>query len=124
MYYLRKRVPSRFVGVAGVPAGPIKWSLGTKDNAEARRLWPDALARWAAQEAEWDRLKNTVEATPAVIEQIISTWSAAVAAGRLKIDASGDASDVFEPLSLPETNTPATVARMIETVEPHVDEAC
>ena len=65
MYYLRKRVPSRFVGVAGVPAGPIKWSLGTKDSAEARRLWPDALARWATQEAEWDRLKNTVEASPA-----------------------------------------------------------
>ncbi len=124
IYYLRKRVPSRFAGVAGVPAGVIKWSLGTKDSAEARRLWPDALARWAAQEVEWERRRNTVEATPEVIAQVVSTWVAAVAAGAVKLPTTGDASDIFEPLSLPEANTPANVTRMIETVEPHVDEAC
>ncbi|OYV83023.1 MAG: hypothetical protein B7Z64_09040, partial [Acidiphilium sp. 21-68-69] len=74
MYYLRKRVPSRFSGVTGVPTGIVKWSLGTKDTAEARRLWPNTLARWAAQEAEWERRSNQVEATPEVIAEIVATW--------------------------------------------------
>lgn len=124
IYYLRKRVPSRFSGVAGVPAGIVKWSLGTKDGAEARRRWPDALARWAAQEAEWERRSNTVEATPEVIAEIVATWAAAVSVGAVKLPSTGDASDVFEPLSLPEADTPGNVARMIEATEPHVDEAC
>jgi integrase len=124
IYYLRKRVPSRFAGVAGVPTGIVKWSLGTKDSAEARRLWPEALARWAAQEAEWERRRNTVEATPKVIAQVVSTWAAAASAGAVKLPTTGDASDVFDPLELPEANTPANVALMLATVEPHVDEAC
>jgi integrase len=75
-------------------------------------------------EAEWERLANVVTVTDEVAAKIVSAWAAALAAGEVKIEADGRASDVFEPLDLPEERTPARIAQMVEVVEPHVDEAC
>ncbi len=124
IYYLRRRVPARFSGVPGVPSGIVKWSLETKVSREARRHWPDALAKWAEMEAEWERKANMIEATDNVLPKIVSGWVAAVQADVIKIEADGWASDVFEPLDLPEIRNAASVARMVEVVERHADEAC
>lgn len=86
IFYLRRRVPARFAGVASVPSGIIKWSLETKDAKEAKRKWPDALARWDAKEREWERQKNVVDATPEIAAQIAANWVAAVLAGTIQIE--------------------------------------
>ena len=126
MYYLRRRrVPARFSGVPGVPSGIIKWSLETKETREAKRRWLDALAKWAAMEADWERKANVVEATDTVLSEIVSCWVAAVRTGAVKIEGDGAVSDVFEPLDFSEmAEDAAAVARMVEVVERHAGEAC
>jgi integrase len=71
-YKLRRRVPKRYVPVAGDRL--IKHSLHTKDAAEARRRWPNALAWWDAQEAEWERQLSVVELDEAGADALIEKW--------------------------------------------------
>jgi integrase len=85
VYYFRRRVPARFTGVEGVPAGIIKWSLSTKEPKEAKRLWPEALAKWEAMEQGWERLANSITVTPGVAEEVAAAWVAAVASGRINV---------------------------------------
>jgi hypothetical protein len=57
-FYLRKRVPKRFVAVAGKP--DIRRIPLNTGAAEAERRWPDALKAWQALEDGWTRKLNTV----------------------------------------------------------------
>jgi hypothetical protein len=71
-YKLRRRVPKRYVPVAGDRL--IKHSLYTKDAAEARRRWPLALAWWDEQQAEWERQLSVVDLDEAGARAIIEKW--------------------------------------------------
>ena len=119
---LRKRVPARYLGVAGLRGGFVKISSGTKDDKEARRRWPDVLRKYAAMEAEWEWRLNMVELTPATAAEIAAKWAAWIDAGH-PLAMGGETSDVFEPMTLPETKTAGNVARMWDRVEVHAAEA-
>jgi hypothetical protein len=64
MWILRKRVPTRYLAVAGRPGGIVKISTETKDNREALRRWPGVLRRYAEMEAEWERRLSVVILNP------------------------------------------------------------
>lgn len=119
---LRKRVPVRYRGVAGVRGDTVKISTSTKDDKEAARRWPEVLRQWAEREAEWERKLNLVAATPEKAAEIAATWAAWIAGGAT-LDTGDDGSDVFEPLDLPEERTPERLARMWYRVEAHAQEA-
>lgn len=71
-YKLRRRVPKRYVSVAGDRL--IKHSLKTRDPVEARRRWPLALAWWDEQVAEWERQLSVVELDEAGADALIEQW--------------------------------------------------
>jgi hypothetical protein len=122
IWYLRKRVPARFKAVAGRKSDIIKISTGTADRKECLRRWPEVLRQWADLEAGWERKLNVVAATPERAREIAAKWAASVAAAGI-IKADGRTSDVFEPLDLPEEQTPERLARMWDVIEAHADEA-
>ncbi len=122
MLMLRKRVPTRFRGVAGVRGDTVKISTGTKDDKEAARRWPDVLRQWAEREAEWERKLNVVVVTPERAAEIAARWAAWIAGGAA-LDTGGETSDIFEPLDLPEERKPERLARLWDRVEAHAKEA-
>jgi hypothetical protein len=85
MWILRKRVPARYLAVAGRAGGIVKISTETKENREALRRWPAVLRRWAEMEVEWERKLSVVALTPGAAQQVAATWAAWIAAdlGRL-----------------------------------------
>jgi integrase len=122
IWLLRKRVPARYLSVAGQRSGFVKISTRTKDDREARRVWPDVMARYKDMEAEWERKLSAVALTPDRAAVIVAGWAAWIAAGH-PLDTGGEDSDVFEPLDLPVTRTTDRVARMWDRVEAHAAEA-
>lgn len=72
IYKLRRRVPKRYFSVAGDRL--IKFSLQTKDPAEARRKWPLALEWWSRQEAEWENALSVVELDEDAVRRIVDQW--------------------------------------------------
>lgn len=124
MFYLRRRVPARYAGIHGVPSGLIKWSLHTKDPKEARRVWPEALAKWNDMEREWERRVSVEAITPERANHIAAAWADAAAAGRVSLPATGDASDVFDLLDFPTTRTADAVRQVKAILVARMDEAC
>lgn len=122
IWKLRKRIPQRYRTVADQRGDTIKLTTGTADRKEAIRRWPDVLRQWAEMEAEWERRLNCVALTPAGASEVAAKWAAWIAAGA-KLEMSGETSDAFEPLSLPEERTPERMARMWDRVEAHAEEA-
>lgn len=119
-FYARIRVPKHLQAAAGHAI--YKRSLDTSDPAEARKVWPKALAEFEAQKREWERLGAEITITPERARAVAAEWAAWVAATNpLVVD--GDASDIFEPMMLREAQTPAAMARMMEVVERHTEEA-
>jgi integrase len=100
----------------------VKISTGTKDRRQCERVWPDILRQWAELEADWQRKLNVVALTPKTAAEIAAKWAAWVAASAI-LTTDGRASDLFEPLDLPEERTPERVAVMWDVVERHADEA-
>ncbi|MGI4976923.1 MAG: tyrosine-type recombinase/integrase [Janthinobacterium lividum] len=115
--YFWRRIPARFRSVAGYRADTIKVSLGTSDAKRIGKPWADALAAWARKEAEWERKLRAVALTPEGARDIAAAWVARVAAGEIILPASGQGSDIFEPLNMPEERTPERLAAMWELVE-------
>ncbi len=118
--YLRKRIPARYLPVTGKQGEQFKRSLKTKDGKAAKAEWPRALQEWNDKVAEWERLLNVVEATPAKVAEIAALWVARV--GRT-LTTDGRQSDVFDPISLPEARTPEGLAAMWDVIERHAAEA-
>jgi hypothetical protein len=52
---LRKRVPQRYRGVAGIKGETIKLTSGTADRKAALEKLPDLLKKWADLEMKWER---------------------------------------------------------------------
>jgi integrase len=79
IYYLRKRIPARLRAVAHVDGRRvtghvIKLTTGTADAREAARRWPGILARYAALEADWERLLRAVHLTPEQAKETAALW--------------------------------------------------
>lgn len=93
-YYLRKRVPRELAKIAG--KAEVRIPLNTSDREEAKRAFPDALARLQAMQEEWRRKLNikTLDATGAAL--IVSTWVAWIAAGA-PMERAGVSSDILKP---------------------------
>jgi integrase len=72
IFKLRRRVPKRYVPVAGDRL--IKHSLHTHDPAEARRKWPLALEWWDQQVAAWECQLSVVDLDEAGAEALIEKW--------------------------------------------------
>jgi integrase len=119
---LRKRVPKRYVAVAGLRGGVVKLSTGEKDRKAALLRLPDLLRQWAELEAGWDRLINVVTVTEERAQRLAAEWAAWIASGA-RLETGGESSDVFDPVTLPEYQTPEGLARMWDRVEAHSDEA-
>ena len=117
MLYFRRRIPARFLPVSGYKADTIKVSLGTSDAKRIGKPWADALAEWAKKEAEWERRLRAVALTPERAREIAAAWVARVGAGEIILPASGQGSDIFEPLDMPEERTPERLAAMWDLVE-------
>lgn len=117
VYKLRRRVPKRYISVAGDRL--IKFSLKTKDPVEARRKWPLALEWWGRQEAEWEKSLSVTELDENGIREVVARWHDWVGySGQAPL------SD-FSP-SLLEALDPATgnfLKPPEATVERHVDQA-
>lgn len=123
IWTLRKWIPAKYRGVTGRTGDTVKISTGTKDNGEALRRWPGALQQWAELEAGWERKLNVVALTPERVREIAERWLEGVANGEVVIATDGRASDVFDPLALPEARTPAGLEAMRVVVEPRAAEA-
>lgn len=122
IWLLRRRVPKRYLTVAGKLGGFVKISTGTKDDRECRRLWPGVVCRYQDMEAGWERLLTAESLTAERAGQIVANWVAWIVAGH-PLEMRGESSDVFEPIGLPEARTPERIARMFDRVEVHVAEA-
>jgi integrase len=121
IWKLRRRVPTRYLAVAG-KSKVIKISTGTADRKEADRRWPGILTKWAEMEAGWERAANVVTLDGAKAREVAAAWAGWVAAGN-KLDTGGapqgKASEIFDP----ENAAPERVAAMWDRVEAHVAEA-
>ncbi|MFN3933256.1 MAG: tyrosine-type recombinase/integrase [Parvibaculum sp.] len=71
VYQVRLTIPKELQGKAGVKEK--FWSLGTKSEADAVRLFP---AKWKEAEAFLDRLRNDRVLTPREATQIAERWLA------------------------------------------------
>jgi integrase len=72
IYKLRRRVPKRFVPIAGDRL--VKYSLRTHDPAEARRKWPLALEWWDQQVATWERQLAVVDLDEEGVQRLVEQW--------------------------------------------------
>lgn len=74
----------------------VKISIGTADRKEAEKRLPDALARWNARLAEWERLVGAEALTPGRACEITDAWKAWIAVGG-RLETGGVSSAVFSP---------------------------
>lgn len=121
IFHLRKRVPARYAAVAG-PGEIRKISLGTADPKAAEKAWPEALARWQAWEAEWERMLAAEALTLERAQEIAAGWTAWLAGGGA-LDMGGEDEDVLTPLVIAADRTPESLARMNARIDFHTDEA-
>lgn len=122
IYYLRRRVPARFLAVADQRSGIVKISLETAERAEAMRRWPDALRKWAALEAEWQRRLAAEGLTPERAKEVPAGWAAWLAAGGA-LDMGGEDEDALMPHVVAAERTPERLARMDARTDAHTEEA-
>ncbi len=131
VYYCRVRIPAAVHGQVFKPGNPkplTEWreTLGTKDPAEARRLFPAAKARAEAAFREAAKRANAVAVTDVLAAEMTARWAAWIAGGApLDIGdaAPGHASDAFDLMMLPEERTPERLAWIMARVEHHAAEA-
>ncbi len=120
VWCFRRKVPQRLQGVAGKEL--VQWTLGTKDRAAAEARWPEALRKWDAMVAEWERQANAEEITPERATEIAATWASWIAAGA-PLDMGGETSDVFDIGEVDPNGAEELRARMWARVEFHAEEA-
>jgi integrase len=121
IFHLRKRVPARYRPVAG-PGEVRKISLGTADRKAAEKAWPEALAKWQAWEAEWERMLAAEALTPERAQEIAAGWAAWLANGGV-LDMGGEDDTALMPLVVEAERTPAKMARMNARIDAHTAEA-
>jgi hypothetical protein len=122
IYYLRRRVPTRFLAVADQRSGIVKISLETPDPAEAEKQWPAALNKWAALLAEWERRLRAEVLTPERAKEVAAGWAAWLTAGGA-LDMGGEDEDALMPYVVVAERTPDQLARMHARIEAHTAEA-
>lgn len=122
IYYLRRRVPTRFLAVADQRSGIVKISLETADRKEAQARWQDALGKWAALLAEWERRLRAEVLTPERAKEVAAGWAAWLAAGGA-LDMGGEDEDVLMPYVVAAERTPDRLARMHARIDAHTAEA-
>ncbi len=96
-FFLRKRVPTKYLVVAGVPSGIVSIPLNTKDEAEAKSRCPEAWKQWETMLAEWERQLNAVVITPEKALEIVALWLAWITAGA-ELHTDGLDSEAFSAL--------------------------
>jgi integrase len=85
IWTLRRRVPNKYLAVAGVKGGIVKISTGTADRKAAERKLPDVLECWQAMQDQWEASLHAVPLDPAGADRIAAAWSAALAEGKVTL---------------------------------------
>lgn len=120
MFYFRQRVPRDLVAAAGKDT--VKWTLGTKDPEEVRRIWPDQLLKWEGMRAEWQRQANAEAVSPARANEIAKRWFTWMKTAK-NFDMGGETSELFDHEKLKDVSAAERKARIDERVLYHTQEA-
>ena len=120
MFYFRQRVPRDLVKAAGKDI--VKWTLGTKDPEEVRRIWPGTLAKWAAMQAEWRRKARAVPVNREEARRIAAGWLRWARRDQA-FDMGGETSDLFRPFDPADAANEERRERLTRRIELHMEEA-
>ncbi len=93
IWMLRRRVPQKYLGVAGRAGGIVKISTGTKDDKAAAGKLSAVWAQWEAMVADWEAALHVVALDVAAADKLAAGWADAVRASRAALDPAVGPSD-------------------------------
>lgn len=120
VYYFRQRVPRDLVAAAGKDT--VKWTLGTKDPEEVRRVWPETLAKWAGMLAEWRRKARAVSVNREEARRIAAGWLRWARRDKA-FDMGGETHELFSLPPPGQPEDPERRGRRLHRVAVHMEEA-
>ena len=130
IWQLRKRIPTHLRAASGRTGDTVKISTGTADRAQAIRVWPDVLRRYADMEADWARKANVVDLTSDRARELAARWAAWIAGDPSRLKRAGerhwvfqDSSPMFIALAAGATSPRSRAARRHVRLTAHAEEA-